>query len=61
MLAERAGFEVLDLWVRHGRNEWRKEKKWTAGKLKSLVLWPALLLGESIGKGTTIDVLLIRQ
>lgn len=28
VLAERAGFEVRDLWVRHGRNEWRKEKKW---------------------------------
>lgn len=61
LLAERAGFEVRRLWVRHGREEWRKEKTWTASKFKSLALLPALLLGELIGRGTTIDVLLIRR
>ena len=61
VLAERTGFEVRRLWVRHGRNEWRKEKRWTASKLKSVALWPALFLGEAMGKGTTIDVLLIRR
>ncbi len=61
VLAERAGFEVRRLWVQHGRNEWRKEKRWTAGKVKSLALWPALLLGEMVGRGTTIDVVLVRR
>jgi len=61
VLAERAGFEVRHLWVRHGRNEWRKEKRWRASKFKSLALWPALLLGEFAGRGTTIDALLIRR
>ena len=61
VLAERAGFEVRHLWVRHGRNEWRKERRWTAGKVKSLALWPALLVGELVGKGTTIDVLLLQR
>jgi len=61
VLAQRAGFEVRHLWVRHGRNEWRKENRWTMSKLKSLALWPALLLGELMGGGTTIDVLLIRR
>jgi len=61
VLAERAGFAVRHLWVRHGAEEWRKEKSWTASKVKSLALWPALLLGELSGKGTTIDVLLVRR
>ena len=61
VLAERAGFEVRHLWVRHGRNEWRKEKSWTASKFKSLALWPALSLGEAVGEGTTLDALLIRR
>lgn len=59
VLAERTGFEVRRLWVRHGREEWRKEKRWTASKFKSLALLPALLFGELVGRGTTIDVLLI--
>ena len=61
VLAERAGFEVRRLWVRHGREEWRKEKGLTASKLKSLVLMPVLLLGEILGKGTTIDALLVKK
>ena len=61
VLAERAGCEVRRLWVRHGRHEWRKERRWTAGKLKSLVLSPVLLLGELVGRGTTIDALLSRR
>lgn len=61
VLAERAGFEARHLWVRHGAAEWRKEKRWTASKLKSLALWPALSLGELTGRGTTIDALLVRR
>jgi SAM-dependent methyltransferase len=61
VLADRAGFEVRRLWVRHGREEWRKEKRWTASKFKSLALLPVLTLGEILGRGTTIDVLLVRQ
>jgi SAM-dependent methyltransferase len=61
ILAERSGFQVRHLWVRHGSEEWRKERKWTASKFKSLVLFPFLALGEILGRGTTIDVLLVRQ
>ncbi len=69
VLAERAGFKVRHVWVRHGRNEWRKERRWTAGKVKSLALMPILILGELLGRGTTvcpecvegIDALLIRR
>lgn len=61
VLADRAGFEVHHLWVRHGRDQWRKQKSWTASKFKSLVLWPALLAGELAGRGTTIDILLVRR
>lgn len=61
VLTERAGFEVRRLWVRHGREEWRKEKRWTASKFKSLALLPVLGLGEMLGRGTTIDVLLVRH
>jgi len=61
VLAERAGFEVRHLWVRHGGNQWRKTKEWSSSKFKSLALWPALLLGELVGRGTTIDVLLVRR
>lgn len=61
VLAERAGFEVRRLWIRHGKEEWRKERRWTVGKFKSLALWPALALGELVGRGTTIDVLLVAR
>ncbi len=61
ILAERCGFKVRNLWVRHGSEEWRKEKRWTASKFKSLVLLPVLALGELLGRGTTIDVLLVRR
>jgi SAM-dependent methyltransferase len=59
-LAKRSGFEVRHLWVRHGGDEWRKEKKWSVSKWKSLMLFPVLLVGELMGMGTTIDILLIR-
>jgi len=61
VLAERSGFQVRRLWVRHGRHEWRKEKRWTISKFKSLALSPFLLLGDLTGRGTTIDALLIRR
>lgn len=59
VLAGRAGFEVRRLWIRHGREEWRKERRWTASMFKSLALWPPLALGELIGRGTTIETLLV--
>jgi hypothetical protein len=59
VLAERAGFEVRQLWVRHGHEEWRKEKGWTASRLKSLALTPAYLAGEVLGRGTMMGVLLV--
>jgi hypothetical protein len=49
------------LWVRHGGEEWRKERRWTTSKFKSLALMPALWLGELSGRGTTIDALLAAQ
>lgn len=61
VLAERTGFEVRCLGIQHGHKEWRKEMRWTASKLKSLVLTPALLVGEILGKGTTIDALLVKR
>ncbi len=61
MLAERSGFKVGHLWVRHGSEEWRKERRWTASKFKSLTLLPVFTLGEILGRGTTIDLLLIRR
>lgn len=61
MLAERTGLEVCHLWVRHGRYEWRKERGWTASKLKSVALWPVLLVGELVDSGTTIDAVLVRR
>lgn len=61
VLADRAGFEVRHLWVGHGRDQWRKEKRWTASKFKSLALWPSLLIGELSDSGTTIDALLVRH
>jgi 2-polyprenyl-3-methyl-5-hydroxy-6-metoxy-1,4-benzoquinol methylase len=61
ILAERSGFEVRHLWVRHGSEEWRKERRWTTNKFKSLALLPVLALGEILGRGTTIDLLLIRR
>lgn len=61
VLAERSGFEVRHLWTRHGRDEWRKQRRWTISRFKSLGLWPALSLGEIMGRGTTIDVMLVRQ
>jgi SAM-dependent methyltransferase len=60
-LAKRVGFEVRHLWVRHGREEWRKERKWTTSKFKSLALLPILAFGEILGRGTTIDALLVRR
>lgn len=61
VLAERAGFEVRQIWVRHGRDEWRKDRRWTPSRLKSLALWPCLAVGELCGRGTTIDALLVRR
>jgi SAM-dependent methyltransferase len=61
ILAERSGFEVRHLWVRHGSEEWRKERRWTTSKFKSLALLPVFTLGEILGRGTTIDALLIRH
>ncbi len=61
VLAERTGFEVRHLWMRHGSEDWRKERRWTANKFKSLALLPVLTLGVILGRGTTIDVLLVRQ
>lgn len=60
VLAERSGFQVRRLGVRHGHEEWRKENGWTASRFKSLALWPVLVLGELMGRGTTIDALLVR-
>ena len=61
VLSERAGFKVRRLWVRHGKEELFKTKGLSGAKFKSIALWPALLLGEFMGRGTTIDVLLIRR
>jgi len=61
VLSERAGFKVRRLWVRHGKAELFKTRGWSTAKYKSLVLWPVLLVGEFMGRGTTIDVLLIRR
>jgi len=61
ILAERSGFEMRHLWVRHGSEEWRKERRWTTSKFKSLALLPVFTLGEILGRGTTIDLLLIRR
>ncbi len=61
VLADRSGFEVLHLWVRHGKEEALKEERYSASKVKSIALWPVLLAGELMGRGTTIDVLLIRR
>lgn len=61
VLAERAGFEVRHLWVRHGREMWRKNKRWTASKFKALGYSPVLYVGEIIDSGTTIDTLLIKH
>ena len=58
VLAERAGFRVRRMWVRHGLESWRKERGWASSRLKSLTLMPALLAGELSGRGTTIDALL---
>ena len=59
--SERADFKIRRLWVRHGKEELFKTRGWSGAKFKSLVLWPVLLLGDIMGRGTTIDVLLIRQ
>ena len=61
VLAEQAGFEVRQLWVGHGCNEWRKEKRWTMSKFKSLGLSPVLCIGEIMRRGTTIEALLIKH
>ena len=59
VLAERTGFEVRHLWVRHGSEMWRRNKRWTANKFKALGYSPVLYVGEIIGCGTTIDALMV--
>jgi SAM-dependent methyltransferase len=61
-LAGRAGLRVVRSRVVGGREELLKQGRWlSAGGLKDAALIPSLLLGEALGRGTTIEALLARE